>query len=205
LDAVVDESQVTLSWSAATDAQTADTGLTYNLRIGSTPGGNEVLSAMSLADGTRTHASWGNMGEKLEMVIPALADGTYYVAVQAVDNSFIGSAFGDEISFEIDTVGAGETPATPLVTALQGNYPNPFNPTTSLRFSLASQQHVAVQIFNVRGQLVTTLIEEDRDPGTYTLVWAGRDAQGSPVSSGVYFARMQTTERVQQHKMLLLK
>jgi hypothetical protein len=205
LDAAVDESAVTLSWDAGSDAETPATGLTYNLRIGTTPGGNEVLSGMSLTDGARTHASWGNMGENLDVTIAELPDGTYYAAVQSVDNSFIGSPFIDEISFVIDTTGAGDTPQMPYVTALVGNYPNPFNPTTSISFSLADEQNVTLAIYNIRGQRVATLVDEQREAGLHTVVWSGRDAAGNPVASGVYFAQMHSGKTTQRHKLLMLK
>ena len=87
----------TLSWNAATDDLTPPAGLTYNVRVGTTPGGGDVVSGMSLAaDGTRLLPAWGNATHNLSHTFIAPATGTYYWSVQAVDTSFVASAWADE-------------------------------------------------------------------------------------------------------------
>ena len=75
----------------------------------------------------------------------------------------------------------------PTVTELTGNYPNPFNPTTKIKFSLKADSKVSLSIYNVRGQKVKTLINDNMEAGYHTIVWDGRDDNGKSVSSGVYF------------------
>ncbi|MDY6938849.1 MAG: S8 family serine peptidase [Cyanobacteriota bacterium] len=91
----------TLSWTPATDAETPQAGLTYNLRVGSTPGGSQVMSAMSLADGTRQIADIGNVNHNTEWRLDNLEPGTYYWTVQAVDSGLLGSEFATEGSFTV--------------------------------------------------------------------------------------------------------
>ncbi|MCK4539408.1 MAG: T9SS type A sorting domain-containing protein, partial [Candidatus Krumholzibacteria bacterium] len=85
-----------------------------------------------------------------------------------------------------------DTGDTPAVSSLAQNYPNPFNPATTLKFDLALKGHVSLKIYNVAGQLVRTLVSEERDAGRYNEVWDGRSNSGSKVASGVYFYRMKT-------------
>ncbi len=70
------------------------------------------------------------------------------------------------------------------------NYPNPFNPRTTIRFSLAKQQNVNVAIYNLKGQKVKTLLNENLSTGTHEVVWTGEDKSGRLVGSGVYFYRI---------------
>ena len=93
---------VTLRWQAAQDAQTPAPGLSYNLRVGTTPGGVEVLSPMALpATGHRLVAALGNAGLNLEWTLRDLPSGTYFWSVQAIDNSYKGSPFAPEGTFTI--------------------------------------------------------------------------------------------------------
>ncbi len=88
---------------------------------------------------------------------------------------------------------------------LHENYPNPFNPSTSLSFSLPTQMPVRLDIYNVKGQLVNTLINSPLPAGDHTVVWNGLDSGNRSVSSGVYYYRIKTTQGEQTRKMLLLK
>ena len=103
---------------------------------------------------------------------------------------------------EVIIIGAGDNPS---VSSLSQNYPNPFNPQTTIAFSLATKGHVSVRVYNVSGQLVRTLANETRDSGAHTVTWDGRDQAGSPVSSGVYFYKLEAGSFAQTKKMVLLK
>ncbi len=98
---------------------------------------------------------------------------------------------------------AEEAPA--LRTSLLQNFPNPFNPSTSIRFQLASEGSVRLAIYNLKGQLVRVLSDGHRSRGSHTVTWDGLDASGDPVSSGVYLYRLQAGGKVQSRRMLLLK
>jgi len=93
----------------------------------------------------------------------------------------------------------------PTVTSLNGNYPNPFNPETTIRFSLAREDRVSIDIYSINGQLVRSLVNGGYSVGNHQTVWNGRDNLGRTVGSGVYFYRMTTSEYTATRKMLLLK
>jgi hypothetical protein len=92
-----------------------------------------------------------------------------------------------------------------LTTELKGNYPNPFNPTTTIQFSIHCNQWVEINVFNIKGQKVKTLVNEYCDRGTHNAVWNGNDEYGRNVSSGMYFYKMQAGEYNEVKKMLLMK
>ncbi len=98
-----------------------------------------------------------------------------------------------------------ENPDLPTSFALQQNYPNPFNPTTTINFSVPEAGAVTLTIYNLRGQLVQTLISDDRAAGAYSVVWSGRDATGAQVASGLYLYRLQAGEFVSVRKMMFMK
>ncbi len=93
----------------------------------------------------------------------------------------------------------------PSAFSLSQNYPNPFNPSTSFRFSLAKSAYVKIEIFNIAGQKVKTLIDEEMNPGVYMVDWDGKDEKGRLVSSGIYFYRMRAGDFSETKKMVLLK
>ena len=105
LSATVSGANIVFSWSAASDAQTPAGGLTYNLRIGTTPGGGDIMGPMSAASGLRRLPQMGNMQHTLSHTISGLPLGqSLYWSVQAVDNAFAGSPFAPEQSFAFNTV-----------------------------------------------------------------------------------------------------
>jgi len=93
----------------------------------------------------------------------------------------------------------------PSVTGLIGNYPNPFNPETKIQFGVTETSHVVLEIYNIKGQKVTTLVDNMIDSGYHEVVWQGNDNAGKPVTSGVYFYRLQANKYSGIKKMLLLK
>lgn len=93
----------------------------------------------------------------------------------------------------------------PLVHALHANYPNPFNPTTVVAYQVPEAVQVRLDIFNVLGQRVYTLVNAEQAPGRYEVVWNGRDDARQTVASGVYLYRMQAGTFVETRTMLLVK
>ena len=88
---------------------------------------------------------------------------------------------------------------------LTGNYPNPFNSATAIKFGLPVQAEVRIDIYDVLGRLVRVLADETLPAGYHRVVWDGRDEQKSTVSSGVYMLRMKSGDRVFDKKMSLVK
>jgi len=100
---------------------------------------------------------------------------------------------------------------TPRIYALYQNYPNPFrlgdirSPQTIIKYELPRPSEVSIQIYNLLGQRVRTLIEKRQAPGVYSLTWDGKDDRGIPVSSGVYFLQMQAGRKGQVHFRKVIK
>ena len=105
--------------------------------------------------------------------------------------------FGDDDEPEDNTL------STPQ---LHGNYPNPFNPTTTIEFSLVqTSQFVTLEIFNIKGQKVKTLYKGIAEEGKHSVTWEGKDTNGKSVSTGIYFYKLKTGKKEISRKMLLLK
>ncbi len=88
---------------------------------------------------------------------------------------------------------------------LKGNYPNPFNPTTKIRFSNDRISNVKVTIYSLRGEKVATLMNKSINAGTYDVTWNGKNSKGSMVPTGMYLYNIESDKRSLQGKMLLLK
>jgi hypothetical protein len=89
--------------------------------------------------------------------------------------------------------------------ALHANRPNPFNPSTTISYELATRDHASLRVYDVRGALVRTLFDGDRASGEGSIVWDGRDDDGAYVASGVYFYRLTSGDFARTRKMVLLK
>lgn len=108
---------------------------------------------------------------------------------------------------EVALSGGAAGGALPKVFDLKQNYPNPFNPSTKIQYDVPTASRVKLEVYNVLGQRVTTLVDDRRDAGAYEVEWDSRDAGGSTVSSGVYFYKFSADDGrfVQTRKMMLLK
>jgi hypothetical protein len=92
----------------------------------------------------------------------------------------------------------------PLISDIS-NYPNPFNPTTTISFSIPNSENVNLSIYNIHGQKVKELASGSFERGKHSLVWDGKSDNGKNVSSGVYFYNLRTSGESITHKMILLK
>lgn len=102
--------------------------------------------------------------------------------------------------------GDGQVEAVePLVTMLQTPYPNPFNPSTILHYSLAEPGDVDLAIYDIRGHLVVRMAKGHHPAGSYEATWTGTDQGGRRVASGVYFARFEAGDVVNNHRLVLIK
>ena len=93
----------------------------------------------------------------------------------------------------------------PTAFSLGANYPNPFNPSTTIEYTLDRRAQVKIEVFNILGQMVRTLVDETKSAGAYQVIWDGFDDAGRPTPTGVYLYRMSTDGDLQARKMLLLK
>ncbi|MDD4310177.1 MAG: FlgD immunoglobulin-like domain containing protein, partial [Candidatus Cloacimonetes bacterium] len=90
-------------------------------------------------------------------------------------------------------------------TKLAGNFPNPFNPQTTISFTIKEPETVRLEIYNLKGQLVRSLLNGHFATGYYNLVWDGKDNSGDAVGSGIYYYRMRTADYSCTKKMLLME
>lgn len=138
-------------------------------------------------------------------LLTALLNGGLYVNVHTPANS------GGEIRGQVGAVSGIITgikrheEAIPSGFVLSPGFPNPFNPSTTLRFEIAQPSQVSIIIYNAIGQQVATLVNNRMNSGVYTVTWDARNADGRILPSGVYLARMEAGSVVQSQKLLLLK
>ena len=126
---------------------------------------------------------------------------TYWVTALYTEGE---SEPSNEVVVEIES-STDDTTTAPMVTRLNSNYPNPFNPETTISFSLQQAGPVTIEIFNIRGQKVTTLVDAHLDAGEHRIVWDSRSDRNRESGSGIYFYRMQSGEYTATKKMILMK
>lgn len=115
---------------------------------------------------------------------------------------FIHGTVGIDVPANVKEV---ETATIPKDYSLEQNYPNPFNAGTVIRFAQPVDGHVQIDVFNVLGQRINTLVDEFRAAGTHQVSWDGRSEGGVQVSTGVYFYRITAGSYVTTRKMVMIK
>jgi flagellar hook assembly protein FlgD len=93
----------------------------------------------------------------------------------------------------------------PELVLLYPNYPNPFNPQTTVSFYLPSSSGITLSVYNTAGQRVATLVDGHQRAGYHRCVWNGTDQQGQEVASGVYLCRLKAGDEYKTRKMTLLR
>ena len=152
----------------------------------------------------------------LEYIIPVGESFTFNVNFQPLQNSvYTGTLIinSDDPNALVNTIPlygtgqpvANDDPVAVLVTSLKGCYPNPFNPTTTISFSIKEKTPVELIIYNILGQKVRTLVNQPLEPGEHSIVWNGTDNKGRSVASGIYFYRMKAGNYSETKKMVLKK
>jgi hypothetical protein len=101
--------------------------------------------------------------------------------------------------------GVNEDQPMPSRFALSQNFPNPFNPLTTIEYELPQNSHVRLEIYNLLGQKITTLADNHQPAGHYHLIWNGRDSHGNNVASGIYFYKLTAGIFTQVKKMVLTR
>ena len=135
-----------------------------------------------------------NMKDETQLSLGAL-DPRYdrRVKIVAGEESEVAARIGDVLSMIPDQL------------SISGNYPNPFNPSTTIRYGLPEPRNVRMSIVNIRGQEIAELISGWQDMGRHEVVWNGRNDDGSSLSSGIYFVVINDGRNFKTHKVMLLK
>ncbi len=127
---------------------------------------------------------------------------TYYV--RGVDWADIPGAFSSPMIADCAALAVGETPGLAVI-RLDQNHPNPFNPHTTIRFSLDAAARVRIEILDLTGRLVRTIVDRAFDEGDWATDWDGTDTHGEPVPSGVYMYALRTGGDIRTRKMIVLR
>jgi hypothetical protein len=101
--------------------------------------------------------------------------------------------------------GNPEAIPVPSVPVISRNYPNPFNPSTTIEFSIPQKAWAKMNVYNIRGQKVKNLINSEIERGHHKIVWDGRDGTNRKVSSGIYFIRLESGGKTNTRKIMLMK
>jgi hypothetical protein len=176
-------------------------------------------------DGGYSHAKNSNMANPLPEGMPCWS-GSFAWRQEAFDLTsyenqqiqirfrFASDGYVQEEGWYVDDIDLTSTGAqtsvpedeeVPRTFALRQNVPNPFNPVTMIQYQLPSEAHVRIDVFNIAGRLVTTLVDEAQDAGVKAVTWDGTSESGERVASGIYMYRMQAGDHTSRKMMVLLK
>jgi len=107
--------------------------------------------------------------------------------------------------YRFDGIALFDNKIVPRIATLHQNFPNPFNPTTTILFDIIHSNDITLQIFNSKGRLVKTLINDNLESGQHSVIWDSKDEKGDAVPSGIYYYRLQVGEQNETLKLILLK
>lgn len=136
-----------------------------------------------------------------------LDDDTYGSSIQGIGQSTGGQMkyLALDVAFNVPQVENITNDAFAQITMLSQNYPNPFNPTTTISYNVAKRGKVELNIYNVKGQLVKTLVNSEQNVGLHDISWNGRNNLGKQVSSGIYLYKIENCGKSEVKKMILMK
>ncbi|HZL84940.1 MAG TPA: NF038122 family metalloprotease [Candidatus Krumholzibacteria bacterium] len=172
-----------LTWEAATETDFAY----FRIYRGPTP-------AIQLNPAHIVHQTTGTSWSDLES-----ASGSRFYAMTSIDDA------GNESPAAIPSSTTGTEIQLPAVVQLLPNVPNPFNPSTTLRFALPARGPVRLEIFSAAGRAVRTWTWKDLEPGSHSVLWDGRDDRGTRLASGTYIMRLQAGAIQRTRRVILLK
>jgi hypothetical protein len=157
------------------------------------------------ADGTVAIAAYGqtatqgNLGVSLVFRTKAEIENSYIDVTEALLQD------GSYSLNQVASLGSAQVQTRPEIFGLADNYPNPFNPETTLKYQLPEAADVKLEVYNVVGQVVRTLVADHQNAGRYVVQWDATNDNGQPLSSGIYFYHIQAGDFQKTKKMLLLK
>ncbi|MCP4545155.1 MAG: T9SS type A sorting domain-containing protein [bacterium] len=143
-------------------------------------------------------ADYVTLTDQVQVRFIAADEGSGTLVEAAVDDFHLLVAYGVQTAVDNPS-------ALPSRLALGGNYPNPFNPTTTITFDMPATGKVDLAIYDVTGRRVATLVQGMVEAGSHEVIWQGRDDRGVSVASGLYFSRLISGGELHTRKMLLLK
>ena len=181
-------------------------GYTYNPTTGEPV--DYVLLKINNQPGEFTFSdSLGNFQYKLPAgIYDIYAERVFYEDVIEYEVEVFEGQFTQVLIPMLEIVDVEENTIIPLANNFNlNNYPNPFNPETTISYHLLADSKVSLSIYNIKGQKVKTLVNEVLPAGEHSVIWNGRDSNGNRVSSGIYFYKLNAGDFQKVRKMLLLK
>lgn len=177
-----------------------ENNLVVTIASGTDPVGNCLLVATGANDSRQEYVSDANGTVRIDLS-SSFADSCM---LAAVDQGYLVArkVYSPTIATDVDD---GTGTGLPTTFALHQNYPNPFNPATTIAFELPERSHVRLELFNVLGQRVRSLVDGTMSAGVHTAEWDGRNDAGKNVASGVYFYRLETGSWSDVRKMVLVR
>jgi len=166
------------------------------LDVAITVNGTTSSVAGELVDGSGTVVAVNNSTGNNPFTLTAPAPGTYTVNAGFKNPN----RKWDSVMVDISVTGIEENPSRPASFKLFDNYPNPFNPTTTISFSIPATGFTSLKVYDILGNEVATLVNEEKPAGNYEVRF-----DASSLSSGVYFYRLQAGEFINTKKMILMK
>lgn len=179
--------KVRLSWSAGTDAQTPPSCLSYNLRVGTSPSGSEIMSAMALSSGRRLLPAPGDAQEQTSWLVDVRGV-RYYWTVQTIDGAYAGSVFATEQTINLSGIAEDESASATRLGAIS---PNPSSGAVRIPVELQAAADVRLVIYDASGRRVRVLERSGLGAGSHAIDWDGRNDAGQRVAPGIYLCRMQ--------------
>ncbi|MFC1724587.1 FlgD immunoglobulin-like domain containing protein [candidate division KSB1 bacterium] len=188
--AKIEESDVVLSWDVSVDTDIKYFAVYRSDTEGFDPAGVEPVgyaTTNSFADATLS------------------VDGTYYYAVSAVDFSDNQSDYSAKLTFVVTGVDPETGALLPDEFGIKQNFPNPFNPSTQIKYQLPEAASVTIKVYNILGKEIRTLVNAKESAGYKTVMWDGLDNNGVPVASGIYLYRIKAGQFNATKRMVFIK
>lgn len=167
-----------------------------DLQVAITVNGTTSSVAGELVDANGTVVAVNNSTGNNPFTLTAPAPGIYTVNAGFKNPN----RRWDSVMVDISVTDIGENASNPILYKLYDNYPNPFNPSTKIKFSIPSSEFVTLKVYEVLGSEVATLINEEKPAGNFEITW-----NAESVPSGVYFYTLQAGNFVESRKMILMK
>jgi len=169
---------------------------------------NQPLPGTTITCGTTTATTNNSGAYSLQVnagVHSVTASHPNYLPVTH-DNITVVAGQTTTVNFQLSPSAVEDPNLSPVVaTELKGNYPNPFNPSTSIAFSIKDASPVKLIVYNLQGKVIKELLQETLESGHYSLAWDGTDKHGIPAASGVYYYKLTAGKYSSTRKMILLK
>lgn len=163
------------------------------------------LKLLPPTSGTIPPAQQTNMFARIYGVVETARDTTLTASIEITSNDPFNPVVVIPVEIDVVTTGIKEKAELSLHYAISQNYPNPFNPETIIKFQLPQSSDVRLEIFNVLGQKIVTLVSDRMAAGYHKVKWDGRNSNQNLVSGGVYIYKFQASDYRRVQKMILLK